>query len=272
MQDFIIVNNKANLWYGLFPRLSEHGVRHACSTRLSGQSAIFDSTDFNLSFNVGDNAEFVMQNRHKLADAIGVDATRLVVTRQVHKNNIVIADENYIGRGHDCIATALAETDGIITNKPNVPLLLFFADCVPVILFDPIKRAIGLVHAGWRGTVSRIAAKAISMMNQEYGSNPADCLAFVGPSAGPCCYEVDTTVAKAIQQEFDFANRVLTPTSPGHWHLDLWMTNKLQLVQAGLSQDNILISNACTICNKKLFFSHRSENGFTGRLGVIVCL
>lgn len=271
MKDFVLINDN-ELWYGVFPKLQAMGVRHAVSSRLGGRSAIFRAHDLNMSFNVGDDQELVMHNREKLAQALGLDIKQAVVTRQTHTNHVQCVDLSYAGRGHDSFQTGLANTDGLITKEENLPLLLFFADCVPIILFDAAKRVLSVVHAGWRGTVSRIPTVAIEKMRAEYSTNPADCYAFIGPSIGPCCYEVDQLVAAAVTDQFDFHAQVLTATGPGKWHLDLWQTNKLALQQAGLAAENIIVSGVCTIEHNELFFSHRKEQGRTGRISVMASL
>ena len=271
MKDFILVNDK-ELWYGVFPRLEAMGVRHAVTTRLGGSSAIFGAADLNMSFNVGDDPIMVMDNRRKVAEAVGVDIKQAVVTRQTHTNHVQCVDYSYAGRGHDSFQTGLADTDGLITACKDLPLLLFFADCVPIILYDSVKKVLSVVHAGWRGTVHKIPAVAIAKMVQEYGCNPKDCHAFIGPSIGPCCYEVNHVVADAVQAEFDFHEQVLVPTGDDKWHLDLWRTNKLALQQVGLPQENIIISDICTIEHNNLFFSHRKEAGKTGRISVLASL
>lgn len=271
MKDFILINEQ-NMWYGVFPKLSAMGVKHAVSTRLGGHSAVFGEHDLNMSFNVGDNAEYVLNNRSQLATALGLDISKAVVTRQTHTDHVQCVDRSYAGRGYDSFQTGLANTDGLITNEQDLPLMLFFADCVPVIIFDSVKRVLSVVHAGWRGTVARIPTVAVQQMYAQYGSNPADCYAFIGPSIGPCCYEVDHVVADAAKVAFDFAEQVLTVSSATKWHLDLWQANKLALIQAGLSADNVIISGVCTIEHNELFFSHRKEQGKTGRICVLAAL
>ena len=270
MKDFVL-ENKGDLWYGVFPKLQELQIRHAISTKLRGKSQLFGE-NLNISFNVQDCATAVYKNRQKIAAAIGINPADIVATRQVHGTNICRVDERHLGRGSTDLASALANTDALITNKTNLPLLLFVADCVPLIIYDPVQKAIGVVHAGWRGTVQRIAAKTVVKMQKEFGTSPQSCLAFIGPSIGPCCYEVDKVVAEAVRKQFVFAEQVLQSTSQDHWLFDLWQANKLQLQEIGLLSENIIVSAVCTVENKDLFFSHRAEKGMTGRMGVFVSL
>lgn len=269
-KSFLLANN-GDFWYGVFPQLTKLGIRHAVSTKLGGTSRLFGDCA-NMSFNVGDDAAQVLANRRKLAASLGATLEKAVVTGQVHSANIVCVDESFAGRGALQLESALADTDGLITNVPGLPLLLFFADCVPIIIFDPVQKVLAVVHAGWRGTVSRIGALAVQKMQQVYNSHPKDCLAFIGPSIGPCCYEVDDTVAAAVRKEFDFAEQVLQPKADGKFMLNLWQTNKLLLSEAKLVPDKIIISGICTADHNKLFFSHRKERGYTGRLAVMAML
>lgn len=270
MKDFVL-ENQGDLWYGVFPKLQEYKVKHAISTKLTGNSKLFEQA-LNISFNVQDCPDAVYKNREKIAQAINVKAADIVATRQVHSTNICRVDKTYLGRGSKNFSEALAETDALITNEVDVPLLVFVADCVPLIIFDPQQRAIGVVHAGWRGTVQKIAAATVTRMQQEFGSKPENCLAFIGPSIGPCCYEVDEQVEQQVRKQFSFAAQVLQATRAGHWKFDLWQANKLQLEEIGLPATQIFVSAVCTVENKNLFFSHRAENGFTGRMGVFVSL
>lgn len=271
MKKFVLINDN-NLWYGVFPKLEAMGVKHAVTTRLGGHSALFKPNDLNMSFNVGDDKQMVMDNRIKVAKSLILDITQAIATRQTHTKHIQCVDYSYAGRGHDSFQSGLENTDGLITNCANLPLLLFFADCVPIILFDPVKHVLSVVHAGWRGTTSSIAATAIEKMHAEYSCNPIDCHAFIGPSIGPCCYEVDNIVADAVVETFDFNQQVLTPKANGKWHLDLWKTNALILQGAGLLAENIITSDICTIEHNDLFFSHRKEQGKTGRISVMASL
>lgn len=271
MKNFVLVNKEA-LWYGIFPKLEAMGVKHAVSTRLGGESVVFNAQDLNMSFNVGDNHQLVLNNRQKLAAAIGIDIQKAVVTKQTHTNNVQCVDYRHAGRGYDSFLSGLENTDGLITVSENLPLLLFFADCVPIIIFDPVQRVLSVVHAGWRGTVLEIPVVALKKMATEYGTNPADCHAFIGPSIGPCCYEVDEVVANAVVDSFAFHAQVLTAKAKRKWYLDLWQTNSLAMQQAGLSVENIVVSGICTIEHNALFFSHRQEQGKTGRMSVLASL
>ena len=176
--------------------------------------------------------------------------------------------EGLIGSGAVDFADTIADTDALITDLPNVPLLLFYADCVPVLLADTETGAVGLAHAGWRGSVGEIALKTVQMMCRHYGCNPEKMLAAIGPSIGSCCYEVDDKVLTAGAKY----RECFTLKPNGKYQLDLWLMNRLQLEAAGLERGNIHCAATCTCDNRELFFSYRAELGKTGRMGVSLSL
>jgi hypothetical protein len=171
----------------------------------------------------------------------------------------------------DGYQTAIPDTDALITAEQGIPLMLFFADCVPVLIFDPVGKAVAAVHAGWKGTVASIGQKAVLAMQERFGTRPEDCLAAIGPSIGPCCYEVDQPVVEALEQAFPWWEDLIIPRGE-RWMLDLWEANRRQLEAIGVHKRNIEISGVCTSCNTELFYSHRAEKGKTGRFGAIISL
>jgi YfiH family protein len=164
----------------------------------------------------------------------------------------------------------LPETDALITSSRGVTLMLRFADCVPVLLYDPVRRVAGLAHAGWRGTVSGIARKTVQRMVSHYGCRPEDVLAGVGPSIGPCCYEVGEDVAEAVRDSMPESDDLLNARSQDRWHLDLWRANVRQLAESGVL--DIEIAGTCTACRTDEWYSHRAEHGRTGRWGALLGL
>lgn len=264
MQNFIITQ-KDNIWFGSFPLLTDAGFINACSCRLHGESAIVADT-LNLALHVGDEEKLVLANRRRFAAAIGVQAERFTTCAQVHGSEVVVVDESIVGAGALALADTIARTDALVTQLPKVPLLLFYADCVPVLLADTKSGAVGLAHAGWRGTVAGIVQKTVQQMQESFGSRPQDLLAAIAPSIGQCCYEVDDFVRdKAVGYEAFFAP---VAGKPGKYMLDLWGYNKCELLQAGVSEQNIAIAGVCTAHNHELFCSYRAEAGKTGRMGV----
>lgn len=194
--DGFTLQNKNNIWFGSFGAFTQAGFGNAFSCRLHGESSLVPG-GFNLALHVGDDAEKVLNNRQKYSAALGAAAGKFTCCEQVHGDVIAVIDESTAGKGALAYADAVKGTDALVTNLTGVPLLLFFADCVPVIFADPITGCIGLAHAGWRGTVADIAQKTVQKMQQAFGAKPQDIIAGIGPCIGSCCYEVDDTVHSA---------------------------------------------------------------------------
>lgn len=233
------------------------------TTRIGGSSGGCFAT-LNLGLSTGDDPGTVGDNRGRLSLITGAPPEALTLAGQIHGTNIAVVTA----------AGVFSETDAMITNVPDVPLAILVADCTAVSLYDPLNRAVGIAHAGWRGTVAGIAAKTVVKMTEAFGSTPAELIAGIGPSIGPCCYEVGkevidrfTTVDPAL------ADRVLIDhKAPDKKHLDLWLANSLGLQAAGLKKDNIEIANTCTACNTERFYSHRAEAGRTGRFAGLIMI
>lgn len=266
MQKDFKVTSSNNVWFGYFTSFSRAGFITACSCRFHGESDLVPGS-LNLALQVEENQNKVLRNRRKFAAAIGVKPDRFTTCAQVHGNNVQVVTEDLIGRGAVSFADTIPETDALITNLADVPLLLFYADCVPVLLADPVTGAIGLAHAGWRGTAAQIAKKTVRAMIEAFGVNPDNLLAAIGPSIGSCCYEVDDVVRDRMPgYEACFAGKC-----DGKYLLDLWQVNRQQLLEAGIIPSNISTAGVCTNHNPELFFSYRYENGKTGRMGVCLC-
>lgn len=252
--------------YLSFPSLEQLSfLRHGFSTRLGGVSeGIYAS--MNLGFGRGDSDENVRENYHRLCSSIGINEHDLVFTHQVHKANIRIATADDKGKGYD-LERDYSDIDGMITNEPGVPLLVFCADCVPILLADPVKKAVGAVHSGWKGTVAKISSEAIWLMADTYGSDPSDIIAVVGPCICKDCYEVGSEVAKQFLSAFtkEQCKTILTPHADSDkYQLDLWEANRHILLDAGIKPENLTISGVCTMCHSDLLFSHRATKGERG--------
>jgi polyphenol oxidase len=251
---------------------------HGFSTRLGGVSTLDGQNVLNLSFMEWDSKENVAENRRLFQSAVGADDLTLVAMKQIHSPLI---------RLFPSPPAQPCRGDGSATNAPGVLLAIQTADCVPILLVDPKKRAVAGVHAGWRGTLARITQKAVGRMQFEFGSNPSDLLAAIGPSIGPCCYEVGADfVTKFTAQFADAADyfdearsgeepnplQWLNMMPPGHQpppknvHLDLRKANRSQLLAAGVRPQNIFTSDLCTACRSDLLFSYRKEGPLSGRL------
>jgi YfiH family protein len=235
---------------------------HAVFTRHGGVSAAPWAT-LNVSRSVGDRAEAVTENHRRLADAIGIDRAAIATAYQVGSCGVVRV-------GPDDRGTIARDTDALITDTPGVPLMLRFADCLPVVVYDPVRRAAGLAHAGWRGTLAGVARQTVRAMGEAFGSRPADLIAAIGPGIGPCCYQVGPEVVAAVRTRFADAEPLLPVQPDGSRHFDLWAANVWQLVGAGVGQVNV--AGLCTACHVDEFFSHRGERGRTGRFAGVVML
>ncbi len=251
---------------------------HGFSTRPGGVSHRGGEKVLNLGFAEWDSRENVLQNRRRFQSALGASDLELISLNQIHSDVIHL---------FDAAPTEPCQGDGSATNRPGLLLGVQTADCVPILLVDPKKRAIAAVHAGWRGTLQRIVAKAIGKMQMQFKTNPADLLAAIGPAIGGCCYEVGTEVAIQFQSQFadapewfdefrtgDEPNPIqwLDMMPPGHQPppknvlLDLRKANRAQLLHAGLRTANVFYSDLCTACRGDLLFSYRKEGATSGRL------
>jgi hypothetical protein len=209
--------------------------------------------DMNLSFNVGDDPERVRRNRSRFFGQLGILPEELAIPGQVHGTSVREASA----------AGAYPETDGLVTASPRLFVCVTVADCVPILLADPVTRAVAAVHAGWRGTAGRIVEGALELLTDRYGVRPANLLAYVGPSAANCCYSVGEDVASRFP-----ANVV--SRKDGKVTVDLKETNRLQLASAGVPEGNIEISPFCTISEPSLFHSHRRDAAASGRMMAVI--
>lgn len=236
-------------------------LTQAVFTRAGGVSdPPFDS--LNISFAVRDDPDRVRANRGLMARSVGWDPASLVTGQQVHGCSVAAVGRDAIGGGD------LPETDALVTDQPGVLLLLKFADCVPIILWDPVRRVVALAHAGWKGTARGIAAATVEFMARRYGSSPSALFAGVGPSIGPCCYQVGPEVATLAERAFA-GTGVLRWESAGDIRFDLWSANAEALMRVGVPEESIAIAGICTRCRNDLFFSHRASGGHTGRFGMV---
>ena len=252
------------LAYYQFDRLRPHReVIHGVFTRLGGRSAPpWDS--LNTGHGVGDDLTAVDANHELICEALGLKVEHLVSPHQVHGAHVASVGVRDRGR-------VIEATDALITDQPGVALMLRFADCVPLWFYDPRRGAIGLAHAGWRGTVRRVAAATVRQMGAAFGCLAADLIVGIGPAIGPCCYEVGSDVTDAVRHSFgEQASRLLAPQANGRWRFDLWRANELCLTQAGVTQ--VEISGTCTACHTEEWYSHRAERGRTGRIGALIAL
>lgn len=261
--------HKDNIPYLLAPNLSGHnGMMHAFTTRLGGASKE-KYTSLNLALHVGDNPEDVISNRAKVVALFGADLDDCVTMRQVHGVHVQKITSGDKGLGARVYDDSVYEADALVTDQPGILLWCLVADCVPVLFYDPKRRVIAATHAGWRGTLDKICGETLKVMVEDYGCEPENILAAIGPSAGPCCYEVAGEVADLFTVA-GFEN-IAVPYGD-KYKLDLWQANKQAIIEMDVPEKNITTSALCTSCLTELFFSFRAEEGVTGRFAAIIML
>lgn len=255
-----------------FPLLEETGiVRHCFTTRFGGVSK-GDCATLNLSFARGDDVEAVEENFARVAEAMGVSVEDFVCSDQTHTTNILKVTSKERGCGI-VKEKEYTDIDGLITNEPNVVLSTFYADCIPLYFVDPVKKAIGLSHSGWKGTLGRIGEKTLEAMKEAYGTNPSDVICAIAPSVCKDCYEVCEDLGFAFLKEFEaYKDEIIVDKENGKYLIDLWRINEIVLLEAGVKKEHIAVTNICTCCNPNLLFSHRATKGRRGNLGAFLSL
>lgn len=248
-----------------FEKLAGQAVIQAVFTRLGGVSQGPYST-LNVGRSVGDDLDAVAENLARIYRSLGLAADQVVTAYQVHSNRVAVVSTTDRGQ-------LLPNTDGLVTDSPELVLLLRFADCQSILLYDPVRHALGLAHAGWRGVAQGMARRAVEAMQAAFGTQPADLLVGLGPAIGPCCYTVGDDVAAAMGYALpDWQAAMQADPSGQGWRLDLSAANSQQLVAAGVAIEHVEQAGLCTACHRAEFFSHRGDNGLTGRFALVACL
>jgi len=253
-------NQQDNLRYFQFNTIQ---TRHAIFTRHGGLSPE-PWNSLNVGGTVGDDSTRVRANRNLSLKALGCLPDSVFDVWQVHGADVVYATEPRLD------SESVKQADIILTDRPELTLYMRFADCVPILVHDPRKGVIGVAHAGWMGTLRDVATSMISSMIKQYGSNPADIIAGIGPSIGPDHYEVGADVILRVMEKFKDESELLLKSHDGKIHFDLWKTNRVLLERAGVG--HIEVAEVCTACNTDDWFSHRAEKGRTGRFGALITL
>ena len=259
-----------------YPLLEGTGiVEHCFTTRLGGVSTDIFST-MNLSFTRGDEEAAVRENYHRLARALGAEVGQFVCSDQTHTVNVRRVTAADAGKGLTR-ERDYRDVDGLITDEPGLVLSTFYADCVPLYVVDPVHRAIGMSHSGWRGTAARMGAVTLSAMQEAYGTRPEDVVCAGGPSICKDCYEVSADVADIFAEEFPGHEQEILAESEKNsvgmahadkkYQLDLWKANEIIFLEAGVRKEHLAVTDICTCCNPKLLFSHRASHGKRGNLG-----
>lgn len=272
--------------------LDELGMVKHCFTTREGGVSTGDCASMNLSFTRGDEEAAVRENYRRIAEALGVKCEDMVCSDQTHTTNVRRVTRADAGKGVVC-PKDYTDVDGLITNEPGLVLATFYADCVPLYFVDPVHKAIGLSHSGWRGTVGKIGQVTIEAMNREFGSKPEDLYCAIGPSICQDCYEVSRDVAEEFMQAFpEHVSEILyhrevlendmqqagiqqtevPQNAEDKFQLDLWKANEIVLKEAGILPEHLAVTNICTCCNPDKLFSHRASKGRRGNLAAMLAL
>lgn len=242
------MDNKSFVRYKIFQKFAN--IEAFTSTKTSFQK---DRVRF-----TGDEETVYSDNRKELARLLNIEIGQLVFPRQTHSDTVCDLDT--------VPKSEISDTDALVTNKPGICLCVQTADCVPVLLFDPGKKVIAAVHAGWRGTVAKIVANTVNVMKEKYGCDPKTILVAIGPSIGPEVYEVGDEVVEAVRRSIPNAEDVLIKHKSGKFHVDLWVANRNVLLECGISIENIEVLAECSFQGEKKYFSARREGVDTGRM------
>ncbi len=260
----------SGLEYLTFPLLEGTGVvRHLFSTRLGGVSR-GEFASMNLSFTRGDREEDVLANYGRIAGILGCSLDDMTASHQTHTTNIRRINREDRGKGISR-PRDYENVDGMITDEPGIVLVTYYADCVPLYFVDPVRRAIGLAHSGWRGTLGRMGECMVRAMERTFGSRPEELYAAIGPSICRECYEVSRDVAVPFLEMLG-EDVAAVGKNPGKYQLDLWLANRRILEQAGIPGDRIVVTDLCTCHNSGYLFSHRASGGRRGNLGAFLML
>lgn len=262
------------VYYLRFPIFEEYQneLLHGFSTRLGGVSKAH-LYSMNLSFSRGDDPENVMENHRRLGRAIGYDHRRLVFSDQVHKTAIRNCTAEDCGKGI-IRKSDILETDGLLTNEPNVPLMTFYADCVPLFFYEPQKKVAGLAHSGWKGTCGEIGKKMVERMVSDYGCDRGEIRCAIGPSICMDCYEVSADVIEEFSKVYSDKemDTMTLDKGQGKYQLDLWKACEYNFLHAGIKKEYIAVTDLCTCCNPDFLFSHRASHGKRGNLSAVIML
>ena len=262
------VKHSGDLQYITFPKLSAApGVRHVFSTRLGGVSGA-PYGEMNLSFRNGDSRENVLENYRRICAVAGIDPSHLVLSRQTHTKNVRVVTRDNIGTG--ICKPDFCDVDGLVTNEPGVALVTQYADCVPLLFFDPVARVCANSHSGWRGTALKIGAETVKVLCERFGSRPENIIAAIGPCICKNCYEVDLPVYRAFEHS-DLPAEIFEAKGDGeHFYLDLRRANTEILLRAGILPEHIDVADLCTFEHSDLLHSHRATGGKRGNLAAII--
>ena len=264
--------NNGLVWVEADALAAQSGIVHAFSTRHGGRSD-FPYQSLNLGLHTKDDIMTVRANRDRFVTNFGISPSEVVSLHFIHSNKVLVAGEKDGGSGFHSASDALGDADGMITNVPRRALFVTYADCVPVLFYDPAHQAIGACHAGWRGTVAGIAMETVRAMQENYGTDPEDLLVAVGPAIDPEHFEVGKEVVDAVRPHAVKPKRLLVPRKNGKYLFNIWQANIDQLRAVGVPQENITLVDLSTFARDDLFFSHRRRfGGEVGRQAAFIML
>lgn len=268
----IIWNENNGVPFLTFPSFKKLHVTHGVSTKLGGVSK-GDCATMNMSFTRGDNEDNVQKNQERFAVALGYDKSKVVLSDQVHDTKIYTVTSDDYGKGVERSSDIIG-VDGLITEDKDAVLMIFFADCVPLFFYDPVHQAIGAAHSGWRGTVAHMGMYMIEAMEREFGTQPSDVHAVIGPSVCQNCYEVSEEVVEQFCHSFpkEQWGKLWEDKGNDKYQLNLWEANRVILRDAGIPDAQIEISGYCTCCHSDILFSHRATAGRRGNLSGVITL
>ena len=234
-------------------------------------SLLIDMFDSRFERRKNQNSNQVTKNHQTLSQTLGFDLSSLVTCQQVHQDTIALVDESYLKK--DCFLpyNSIPETDALVTDVPGILLMTKYADCVPLLFYDPKTHTVAIAHAGWKGTLSEITIKTIHQMKKQFGCSSADIKAGIGPAIGKCCFSVNSEVAEKFTGKLKRSEYFVKQNNSSSY-IDLKEANKIQMILAGLNEENIETSDICTSCSSDVFFSHRREKGRTGRFALLAGL
>lgn len=253
-----------NRMYVKSTKLDKFELTHGFTSKLGGVSR-GKVKGLNLGFRVGDDPNDVVENYTLVSEDLNFDINNAVLSKQTHTNNIRIVTRDDMGKGI-VRESDIEDTDGLITDVPDIPIVVFSADCTPILLYDCVNEVAAAVHAGWRGTTKQIAAKCVRMMNSHFNCKPENIFAAIGPCIGACCFEFGSEASEIFPHEY------LSELSNGKFLVDIKEYNKNQLKSCGLPEENIDVCQICTVCDSESFYSYRKDKDATGRQAAIIMI
>ncbi|MDD4801839.1 MAG: peptidoglycan editing factor PgeF [Syntrophomonas sp.] len=268
MELWEMINRQGMQFISLDTWLRE-GIDIAFSTRIGGVSkGVYNS--LNLGLHVGDNSDLVLENRRRWLSIFGAGLDDMVACEQVHGSEVKRVNRMHRGKGARKLSEVILNCDAMITNEPGIYLVSFYADCIPVYLYDPVNRAIGMSHSGWKGTMQKISVNTLLAMQQEYNTGIEDVYIFLGPGIGPCCFQIQPDLLAKVEAEFNSFHDIINISENNLITWDLLETSRQLLVQAGVNPLKISACNLCTACHEDYFYSYRRDSGNTGRMGALI--